>query len=953
MKKLLFILPLFFLYTMTFGQKVKGHIYDAQTNEPLPGVNVTYQLKGITKGIASNNNGFYEITVPAGGIELTFSCIGYKPLLLPLVINPRETTIKDIYLKTEDKLLEAVVVSAGRFEQKVSDLTVSMDILKAEELLRQDPSDITASLKTLPGVDIVDRQPSIRGGSGWTYGVGARSLILIDGMSALSPSSGEMNWNRIPMENIAQVEILKGASSVLYGSSALNGVINIRTTRPGLVPRTHVNAYLGIYGNPANSNYQWSDKGFWKEGKYEVQPFLRKNVLSGIRTPIYEGIDFSHARRIGDFDVSGGINLYANEGFRQGAYNRRVRVGGNVTYHQPGKNMINYGANIDFLSNKYGDFFIWRSPYQAYRPSPFTNMGREGNEFHLDPFYNFTNPDNNSSHKLRGRIYYRNDNLTQSVPNASLPDILSNMGTDLNAFAGLIQNIQDGKLTDLYGKYFVSVTEPLLQGDLTGIANGIIKGSTQLLGEIFPDASTADYCDLISWGMNALKDPATGKLNNLPTGENLIPWMNNALNPKASPTQTDKLYNYYIDYQFNKHWGKAQLTAGITYERVKSTSHTTGNHESDNAALFLQFDDKFFDRLNISLGVRGEYYRVDEHYREAETKVFGTNIPFKPVFRGGISYELAPYSFIRASFGQGYRYPSLMEKYARKDIGGVGVYPNASLKAEKGYNAEIGFKQGYKIGGFQGFIDLAGFYTEYRDMIEFRFGLFNNGNQQMINSLMDLISMVTGQNSLGIGAQFYNVSKARIYGTEISTTGTYQINPQAILTYNLGYVFIQPEDADYKKKNETENAYTDPLQMKEKSNTSRYLKYRPKHTFKTSLDFQWKRLSVGTNLQWKSKILAVDYIMLDERIKANGPTEIMDYVRDILFGTEKDGYNLAAYWKEHNKDYFIMDLRAGVRVTNNVQFQFLVNNLLNKEYSVRPMDVAAPRTFIMKVGLDF
>ena len=173
------------------------------------------------------------------------------------------------------------------------------------------------------------------------------------------------------------------------------------------------------------------------------------------------------------------------------------------------------------------------------------------------------------------------------------------------------------------------------------------------------------------------------------------------------------------------------------------------------------------------------------------------------------------------------------------------------------------------------------------------------------------------------------------------------------MTYNLGYVFIQPEDADYKKTNETENAYTDPLQMKEKSNTSRYLKYRPKHTFKTSLDFQWKRLSVGTNLQWKSKILAVDYIMLDERIKANGPTEIMDYVRDILFGTEKDGYNLAAYWKEHNKDYFIMDLRAGVRVTNNVQFQFLVNNLLNKEYSVRPMDVAAPRTFIMKVGLDF
>ena len=79
----------------------------------------------------------------------------------------------------------------------------------------------------------------------------------------------------------------------------------------------------------------------------------------------------------------------------------------------------------------------------------------------------------------------------------------------------------------------------------------------------------------------------------------------------------------------------------------------------------------------------------------------------------------------------------------------------------------------------------------------------------------------------------------------------------------------------------------------------------------------------------------------------------MDYVRGILFGTERDGYNMADYWREHNKNYFIMDVRAGVKVTQKVQFQFLVNNLLNKEYSVRPMAVAAPRTFVMKMGLSF
>lgn len=82
--------------------------------------------------------------------------------------------------------------------------------------------------------------------------------------------------------------------------------------------------------------------------------------------------------------------------------------------------------------------------------------------------------------------------------------------------------------------------------------------------------------------------------------------------------------------------------------------------------------------------MRAEYYRVNNHHREAETKIFGTKVPFRPVFRAGLNYQLADYSFIRASFGQGYRNPSINEKYLRKDIGGVGVYPNLDIKPEKG-----------------------------------------------------------------------------------------------------------------------------------------------------------------------------------------------------------------------------------------------------------------------------
>lgn len=947
MKKI-YILTLLICLTCfgtSFAQTLKGHIYDAKTNEPLVGAAVTYKLHG-NQGVVSNINGEYEIKLPEGGVDLVFSYVGYDDVLMPIVINKREVVTKDVYMKESTKLLEEVVVSAGRFEQKLSDVTVSMDVVKSGDIARQAPTDISSTLRTLPGVDIVDKQPSMRGGSGWTYGVGARSQILVDGMSTLNPKTGEINWNTVPLENVEQVEVIKGASSVLYGSSALNGIINIRTARPGLTPKTRFSAYVGIYGDAENDEYQWSDKNFWKDDKYAVKPILRGSLLSGVRNPIYEGFDLSHSRRIGNFDVSGGINLFTDEGYRQQGYNKRFRMGGSLTYHQPdmGLKILNYGFNVDFLSNQYGDFFIWRSPTEVYKPSPFTNMGREENNFHIDPFINYVNPENGTSHKIKGRFYYSADNIVRPTEGSSITDILGNMGTNANT----IKNIVNGDYSSLY---------PALVGIGSGIINGnlddAMNGAFTSLGNIFPNATTADYCDLISWVMdNGLPDLSGIQNGQLPS--DLVPWLSNVINPsRLNPkTQTDKNFDYYLDYQFNKKWsGGAQITTGMTFEHIRYDSAVMDEvYKSDNAALFFQYDQRFWDRLSVSAGVRAEYYRVNNHRREAETKVFGTKIPFRPVFRAGLNYQLADYSFIRASFGQGYRNPSINEKYLRKDIGGVGVYPNPNIKPEKGFNAELGFKQGYKIGNFQGFVDIAGFYTQYKDMVEFQFGLFNNANNTMINSIGDVFQMLTDGKGFGIGAQFHNVSKAQIYGVEISTNGVYNFNKNTKLFYNLGYVYTEPRDADYQERNAVEGLYTDPLQMKEKSNTSKYLKYRPKHSFKTTVDFQWKRINVGANVAWKSKILAVDYLMLDERSKTQN--DLMDYVRGILFGYSK-GETLATYWKKHNTDYATVDFRFGVKATKEVAFQFMVNNLFNKEYSYRPMAVAAPRTFVLKMDVTF
>lgn len=922
----------FLIFSLTVnaaaGQKVKGYVRDANSDETLVGVSVFSNDKNVTKGVLTDTAGYYEITLPDGGGMVNFSYVGYEPQAHPLVVRKNTFFVLDIYLDRQVELMSEVVVSAGRFDQKLSEITVSMEVVKAEDISKQNATDLSVVLNTLSGVDVTDRQPSIRGGSGWTYGVGSRSLVLVDGMSILTPAVGEVNWNVIPMENVAQVEVLKGASSVLYGSSALNGLINVRTARPGLKPQTNVNVHLGAYMDPKEKSYIWWEKNNWKSGKFEVEPMLRKNVLAGIRNPIYTGTEVSHTRRIGNFDVSAGLDLFTDEGYRQGNFNQRVRFGGNVTYHDKTVSGLNYGVNANLLSNNYSGFFIWRSAEEPYVQSPLTNMSRQGNMFYIDPFLNYFNSEKNVNHRIKARYLHKSEGIVSHSTDKPITDILNNMGfnyASLPELAGIIAN--PGSLEPILLPGAISA---LLSGDFTRLAADLENFGRGF----FPNATAPDLVDLISWTM--ARTP-------LPTDSSqVIPWLLNSNKTKNRSSEPDNTSSYYIDYQFNKKLNNAQFTTGATFEHIANESPVTGSHVSDNIAAFFQYDQKFLGKLNVSAGMRLEYYRVDSLYKEAQTNIFGWKAPFKPVLRGGLNYELAPYSFIRASIGQGYRYPSLTEKFVFKDIGGIAAYPNRELKPESGFNAEVGIKQGYKIGNFAGFVDLAGFYTQYRDMIEFQFGLFNNTTFEYIENFQQIMNMIAAGQMPGLGTRFSNVERAQIYGLDFSITGIWTINPAANVTYNLGYVFINPIDPDWEKKNATEEANADLLAMKEKSNTSKYLKYRQKHSFKGVLDFNWSRFSIGTNLTYKSKTLAVDYFMADEREK--NYMDMMDLVRSIIFPGLHD------YWKAANKGYFAMDARLGVKVTKGIQFWMMLNNALNKEYSLRPMDVSAPRTLVLQVN---
>ena len=897
----------------TLAETLTGVITDGFTREPLIGVTILNTADN--SGTVTDFDGAYSLEVNSLPATIKFSYVGYQTeekvfKTIPAVFN--------MAMQADNEVLDEVVVTAGRFEQRMTDVTVSIEVVKPQALRSQAPTDLSATLQTLPGVEVIDKQPSIRGGGGWTYSVGSRCQVLMDGMTILNPKTGEINWNNVPLENVAQVEVVKGASSVLYGSSALNGVINVRTQRPGLNPETKISGYVGVYDNYNNYSY------------------------TGARLPLYYGAEASHSRRIGDFDVSGAISGFKDEGFRHQGFNDRVRFGGNMTYHMPAEEnkYVNMGVNLNYVANRYGDFFIWRSPKDPLRPSPLTNMGRNEHNFNIDPFFNYDDTERGISHKLRTRFYMTSDNVTQPSGVISTQDLLKWGLTsfDLDKVMGYVNevtgNIGSGMdIADALLVTFKDVTVPIANEQwLDAVVNGIdlVKNGLGYTGTV------AEMQDAVAYAMDLLAD--------------------------KTPTRPELTYNGYIDYQFAKQWNSGvRLTTGINWNHITNTANITGTHHTDNVAAYLQYDHRIANRLSLSAGVRLEYYRMDDQYKEANIQIGNWLCPVRPVFRAGLNWEIYKAGFLRASFGQGYRNPSVTEKFARKDIGGVGVYPNKNIKPESGYNAELGYKQLYKFGPVSGTLDVAAFYTEYRDMIEYQFGLFRNSDFTMVNSMYDVVDELKNivndfvqtkslaNAGIGIGAQFVNVSHARIYGAEVSTAGMVDIKKDMNLRYSIGYTFTEPEDMDNERRIEEEKTYTDPLQMKNKSNDSKYLKYRNKHSFKTTIDYTYKWFSIGVNMSYRSKILAVDYLMVDERVKEQ--KDLMDYARMFIFGYE-DGLSLHDYWMSHNNGIFTMDLRASVRFKEHVEMQFLVNNLLNTEYSYRPMALAPPRTFVCRMNIN-
>lgn len=235
---------------------LKGRVVDSETGEALIGASVVIENWKI--GTFTDNQGHFliEQNVPKG-TPIKVSYVGY--------VNQTFATnsVADVLFELMPINIQAhsVVVTANKRIQAVQDVPISITVLDKEKLHTLNPLDLKEALIFASGVDVTKDNVNIRGSNGFSYGIGSRVSLLLDGMPMLSGDNGDIKFDFIPPEAIERIEIVKGAGSALYGTSAIGGVVNLITKQPTDAGEIITLSYSkGIYTKPRYEQWVYSDE---------------------------------------------------------------------------------------------------------------------------------------------------------------------------------------------------------------------------------------------------------------------------------------------------------------------------------------------------------------------------------------------------------------------------------------------------------------------------------------------------------------------------------------------------------------------------------------------------------------------------------------------------------------------------------------------------------------------
>lgn len=381
--KIAITLLLLLLFNVVFAEKgtLTGIISDSTSKENLIGVNITTSNN---QGTVTDMDGKFSLQLEEGKYKITISYLGYSTVTEEVIIVANQTTELNLNLEIESKdaLGSEIIVTSSLYQKRASEEVISVEVIKPKQLATSNILRIDEISRRVSGLNVADGQANIRSGSGWSYGVGSRVMLVLDGLPLLSPDRGDVKWTLLPTESVGQIEVLKGASSVLYGSSAMNGTISLQSIKPTSTPITRITAFESFITPPKRNVTKWWD-------------FPIPSV----------GVSFMRAHKPkSNYEYNVGASFYLNNTAYDGGLEYLTRINYRLKWTGKKNPKLSWGLAGNFMYNREYEFFYWQNNNEgAFKASAGQNF--ENIRLTVDPFVTFYDKKNNK-HEIKTRTYF-------------------------------------------------------------------------------------------------------------------------------------------------------------------------------------------------------------------------------------------------------------------------------------------------------------------------------------------------------------------------------------------------------------------------------------------------------------------------------------------------------------------------------------------------------------------
>jgi len=280
---------------------LKGKIIDQKNGSSIQGVAILISYNYLTY---SNGDGDYIINqLSKGTYEVKVSCIGYKPFSSKIVIDS-VSLIKNFELESSIIELDEVVVSTNRTEDYLRNSPFAELVVDKEEIQTRPSVSLPDILQNEPGISLV--RDGIWGTELNIRGLNRENIVtLIDGNRVVTSTDVAARLSMLDLNDIERVEVIKGASSSIYGSGATGGIVNIITKSPQFYDKLTLNGNLLAEYNTVNDLSNFSGSLFSGGSIWSAKVSGSYRNAQNIQTPIGE----LKNSQFEDYTFSGAFNI--------------------------------------------------------------------------------------------------------------------------------------------------------------------------------------------------------------------------------------------------------------------------------------------------------------------------------------------------------------------------------------------------------------------------------------------------------------------------------------------------------------------------------------------------------------------------------------------------------------------------------------------------------------------